>query len=114
MCFVELGSNARPLKPLRDSQPTQQRDPASALGHTALERLMLRKNLKLLRRLSGSLGISRACGGASGFLALRDDIAPQTNQPIVRLNRDSDERELALLRWGPVPFFDAPGFSSGP
>lgn len=33
------------------------------------------------------------------------NIAPQTDQPIVRLNRDSAERELALLRWGLVPFF---------
>jgi putative SOS response-associated peptidase YedK len=33
------------------------------------------------------------------------NIAPQTSQPIVRLNRDSAERELALLRWGLVPFF---------
>lgn len=33
------------------------------------------------------------------------NIAPQTEQPIVRLNRDSNERELALLRWGLVPFF---------
>ena len=33
------------------------------------------------------------------------NIAPQTDQPIVRLNRDSNERELALLRWGLVPFF---------
>jgi putative SOS response-associated peptidase YedK len=33
------------------------------------------------------------------------NIAPQTDQPIVRLNRDTAERELALLRWGLVPFF---------
>lgn len=33
------------------------------------------------------------------------NIAPQTSQPIVRLNRDTAERELALLRWGLVPFF---------
>jgi putative SOS response-associated peptidase YedK len=33
------------------------------------------------------------------------NIAPQTDRPIVRLSRDSDERELALLRWGLVPFF---------
>lgn len=33
------------------------------------------------------------------------NIAPQTNRPIVRLNRDTAERELALLRWGLVPFF---------
>jgi len=33
------------------------------------------------------------------------NIAPQTDQPIVRLNRDTADRELALLRWGLVPFF---------
>ena len=33
------------------------------------------------------------------------NIAPQTTQPIVRLSRDTAEREIALLRWGLVPFF---------
>jgi len=33
------------------------------------------------------------------------NIAPQTTQPIVRLSRDTPEREIALLRWGLVPFF---------
>ncbi|MGB6689157.1 MAG: SOS response-associated peptidase [Terracidiphilus sp.] len=33
------------------------------------------------------------------------NIAPQTLQPIVRLSRDTAERELAQLRWGLVPFF---------
>lgn len=33
------------------------------------------------------------------------NIAPQSSQPIVRLNRDTAYRELALLRWGLVPFF---------
>jgi len=33
------------------------------------------------------------------------NIAPQSSQPIVRLNRDTADRELALLRWGLVPFF---------
>jgi putative SOS response-associated peptidase YedK len=31
--------------------------------------------------------------------------APQSMQPIVRLNRDSGGREFALLRWGLVPFW---------
>lgn len=35
------------------------------------------------------------------------NIAPTTMQPVVRLDRDSGERELALLRWGLVPFFAA-------
>jgi putative SOS response-associated peptidase YedK len=33
------------------------------------------------------------------------NVAPQSSQPVVRLNRDTSERELALLRWGLVPFF---------
>jgi putative SOS response-associated peptidase YedK len=33
------------------------------------------------------------------------NIAPTTFQPIIRLSRDSGEREMALLRWGLVPFF---------
>src|ERR1700679_1765013 len=33
------------------------------------------------------------------------NIAPPTFQPIIRLSRDSGEREMALLRWGMVPFF---------
>jgi putative SOS response-associated peptidase YedK len=33
------------------------------------------------------------------------NIAPTTFQPIVRQERDSDERELVLARWGLVPFF---------
>lgn len=31
--------------------------------------------------------------------------APQSVQPVVRLNRDSGTREFALLRWGLVPFW---------
>ena len=33
------------------------------------------------------------------------NVAPTTMQPVVRLGRDSGEREMALLRWGLVPFF---------
>jgi putative SOS response-associated peptidase YedK len=31
--------------------------------------------------------------------------APQSTQPVVRLNRDSGNREFALMRWGLVPFW---------
>jgi len=31
--------------------------------------------------------------------------APQSFQPVVRLNRDTNQREVALLRWGLVPFW---------
>jgi putative SOS response-associated peptidase YedK len=45
------------------------------------------------------------------------NIAPTTFQPIIRIERDSGEREMALLRWGLVPFFakslsDFKGFST--
>jgi putative SOS response-associated peptidase YedK len=33
------------------------------------------------------------------------NVAPQSTQPVVRLNRDSLRREMALLRWGLVPFW---------
>jgi putative SOS response-associated peptidase YedK len=33
------------------------------------------------------------------------NVAPQTFQPIVRLNRDSGEREIVLMRWGLIPFW---------
>jgi putative SOS response-associated peptidase YedK len=32
------------------------------------------------------------------------NIAPMTVQPIVRLARDTGERELVPMRWGLVPF----------
>jgi len=31
--------------------------------------------------------------------------APQSTQPVIRLNRDSGNREFALMRWGLVPFW---------
>src|ERR1039458_7570757 len=33
------------------------------------------------------------------------NIAPQSVQPVVQLNRDRGNREFALLRWGLVPFW---------
>jgi putative SOS response-associated peptidase YedK len=32
------------------------------------------------------------------------NVAPQTFQPIVRLNQDTGEREIVLMRWGLVPY----------
>jgi putative SOS response-associated peptidase YedK len=31
--------------------------------------------------------------------------APQSFQPVVRLNRDTGEREIVLMRWGLIPFW---------
>jgi len=50
-------------------------------------------------------------------LAPNYNIAPTTFQPVVRLDRDNDERELVQLRWGLVPFLaksltDLKGFST--
>jgi putative SOS response-associated peptidase YedK len=33
------------------------------------------------------------------------NVAPQTFQPVVRLNRDTGEREIALMRWGLIPYW---------
>jgi putative SOS response-associated peptidase YedK len=33
------------------------------------------------------------------------NIAPQTFQPVIRLNRDTGEREIVLMRWGLVPYW---------
>jgi putative SOS response-associated peptidase YedK len=33
------------------------------------------------------------------------NVAPQTFQPVVRLNVDTGERELVLMRWGLIPFW---------
>ena len=38
-------------------------------------------------------------------LAADYNIAPATLQPVIRLSRDTGEREMALLRWGLVPYF---------
>jgi putative SOS response-associated peptidase YedK len=33
------------------------------------------------------------------------NVAPQTFQPVVRLNRDPEEREIVLMRWGLIPYW---------
>src|ERR1700742_2245826 len=33
------------------------------------------------------------------------NVAPQTFQPVVRLNRDTGQREIVLLRWGLIPYW---------
>ncbi len=39
------------------------------------------------------------------FFAPTFNAAPQSVQPVIRLGRDSGKREVALLRWGLVPFW---------
>jgi putative SOS response-associated peptidase YedK len=33
------------------------------------------------------------------------NVAPQTFQPVVRLNRETGKREIALMRWGLIPYW---------
>jgi putative SOS response-associated peptidase YedK len=33
------------------------------------------------------------------------NVAPQTFQPVVRLNQETGEREIVLMRWGLIPFW---------
>lgn len=33
------------------------------------------------------------------------NIAPQTVQPVIRLSREKDERELVRMRWGLIPYW---------
>jgi putative SOS response-associated peptidase YedK len=33
------------------------------------------------------------------------NVAPQTFQPVIRLNRNTGEREIVLMRWGLIPFW---------
>jgi putative SOS response-associated peptidase YedK len=42
-----------------------------------------------------------------GDFAIAPDfnIAPTSSQPVIRLERESDARELLLMRWGLVPYF---------
>jgi putative SOS response-associated peptidase YedK len=48
-------------------------------------------------------------------LAPSFNVAPQTMQPVVRLNRETGQRELTVMRWGLVPYWAKDtkiGFSS--
>lgn len=33
------------------------------------------------------------------------NVAPTTTQPVIRLNRDTGEREVVMMRWGLIPYF---------
>ncbi len=40
------------------------------------------------------------------------NVAPQTFQPVVRLNDETGERELTVMRWGLVPYWSKDGKAS--
>jgi putative SOS response-associated peptidase YedK len=72
-------------------------------------------------RRSDKQRIAEAFGlGELGDLVLEENynVAPSTFQPVIRVGRETDERELVLMRWGLVPFFAKSleafkGFSTG-
>jgi putative SOS response-associated peptidase YedK len=39
------------------------------------------------------------------YLAPSYNVAPQSLQPVVRLDSETGERELTVMRWGLIPFF---------
>jgi len=43
------------------------------------------------------------------YLAPSYNVAPQSWQPVVRLNPETGERELTIMRWGLVPFWSKDG-----
>ena len=45
-------------------------------------------------------------------LAPSFNVAPQSFQPVVRLNSETGERELTIMRWGLVPFWSKDGKAS--
>ena len=46
------------------------------------------------------------------YLAPSYNVAPQSMQPVVRLNTETGERELTVMRWGLVPFWSRDGKAS--
>jgi len=46
------------------------------------------------------------------YLAPSYNVAPQSMQPVVRLDAETGERELTVMRWGLVPFWSKDGKAS--
>ena len=46
------------------------------------------------------------------YLAPSYNVAPQSLQPVVRLSRETGERELMVMRWGLVPYWSKDGKAS--
>jgi hypothetical protein len=43
------------------------------------------------------------------YLAPSYNVAPQSFQPVVRLDSETGERELTIMRWGLIPFWSKDG-----
>lgn len=43
------------------------------------------------------------------YFAPTYNVAPQSLQPVVRLDRETGERELTIMRWGLIPFWSKDG-----
>jgi len=57
------------------------------------------------QRLTEWMQIHNADVFDDSYLAPSYNVAPQSFQPVVRINRDTGDRELAIMRWGLVPFW---------
>jgi putative SOS response-associated peptidase YedK len=45
------------------------------------------------------------CRPTSLEILLFYNVAPQSFQPVIRLNEENSEREVAQMRWGLIPFW---------
>ena len=50
-------------------------------------------------------GLSEEVGKPISNLALNYNVAPTQDVPIIRINKDSSQRELVLAHWGLIPFW---------
>src|SRR6204780_4268908 len=51
-------------------------------------------------------------GFNESYFAPSYNVAPQSMQPVVRLDSETGERELTVMRWGLVPFWSKDGKAS--
>ena len=52
-----------------------------------------------------TFGLSEEAGKTISDLAPNYNVAPSQDVPIIRINKDSRKRELALAHWGLIPFW---------
>jgi putative SOS response-associated peptidase YedK len=56
------------------------------------------------QRIAGWIQAHDAGVFDDSFFAPTCNVAPQSFQPIVRLDTDTGRRELPIMRWGLIPF----------